>query len=78
MRVGKLFLPYSLRRAQEAPVFEAQGLSNPGFCKIPPFELHGICIGILVGKQPEGEISGEAPAQIVMQIPRSSNGGIYR
>src|SRR5260370_41601284 len=29
----------------------------------------GICIGILVGKQPEGEISGPATAQIVMQIP---------
>jgi hypothetical protein len=28
-----------------------------------------ICIYILVGKQPEGEISGPAPAQIVMQIP---------
>src|SRR3989442_5264520 len=29
----------------------------------------GICIGILVGKQPEGEISGSATAQIVIQIP---------
>ncbi len=29
----------------------------------------GICIGILVGKQPEGEISRPATAQIVVQIP---------
>jgi hypothetical protein len=31
----------------------------------------GICISILVGKQPEGEISGPATAQRVMQIPPS-------
>ena len=29
----------------------------------------GICRGIVVGKQPEGEISGPATAQRVIQIP---------
>src|SRR5712692_11641421 len=40
----------------------------PSSCK-SQISAGGICRGIVVGKQPEGEISGPATAQRVLQIP---------
>jgi len=40
----------------------------PSSCK-SQISAGGICRGIVVGKQPEGEISGPATAQRVIQIP---------
>ena len=43
--------------------------AQDGVLVICAIEFKKICIGILVGKQPEGEISGPATAQRVIQIP---------
>ncbi len=54
---------------------DRQGAGYPR-CKSPHVK-GGICIRILVGKQPGGEISETATAQIVMQIPPSEWGALH-